>query len=86
MNGSLEILQQGGKRGLLARSIPKSSILGANSKVRELLKESNLSTSSTTVTKTRGFYAKFTQKQKAVFAAENGVTAAVRNYIKNFQL
>ncbi len=36
--------------GLLARSIPKSSILGANSKVRELLKESNLSTSSTTVT------------------------------------
>ena len=40
--------------GLLARSIPKSSI-GANSKVRELLKESNLSTSSTsTVTKTIG--------------------------------
>ncbi len=70
--------------GLLARSITKSSILAANSKVRELLNESNQSTSST---KTRGPYAKFNQNQKAnveKYAAENGVTAAVWQYIKEF--
>ncbi len=60
--------------GLLARSIPKSSILAANSEVRGLLNEPNPPTS------TRGPYAKFSPKQKAMvgkFAAENGVTVAI---------
>ena len=66
--------------GPLSKTVPRSSIAAANSKVRVVLQSSQ----STAGSKKRGSYAKYTPEQKAVFgkrAAEHGVTAAVRHCI-----
>ena len=72
--------------GPLVRSVPKSSILAANAKVRQLV-ESESKPSPLCNKKTRGIYARFTQEQKArigKYASQNGVTAAVRHFIHEF--
>ena len=71
--------------GPLSLSVP-SSISAANSKVGPLLDEP-ATASGIVQTKKRGHYAKFTSEEKAMvgkWAAEHGVVAAVRHFIKKF--
>ena len=65
--------------GSLAQSVPSTSIAAANSEVRSVIVSHN--------SKKRGHYEKYTPEQKAMIgkrAAEHGVVAAVRYYIKDF--
>ena len=65
--------------GPLAQSVPSTSIAAANSEVRSVIESHN--------SKKRGQYGKYTSEQKAMIgkrAAEHGVVAAVRYYIRDF--
>ena len=65
--------------GPLAQSVPSTSIEAANSEVRSVIESQN--------NKKRGQYAKYTPEQKSMIgkrAAEHGVVAAVRYYIRDF--
>ena len=63
----------------LAQSVPSTSIAAANSEVCSVIESQN--------NKKRGQYAKYTPEQKTMIrkrAAEHGVVAAVRYYIRDF--
>ena len=65
--------------GPLAQSVPSTVIAAANSEVRSTIEAKN--------SKKRGQYGKYTPEQKAMVgkrAAEHGVVAAVRSYIRDF--
>ena len=65
--------------GPLTKSVPSTSIAAANLNVRSIIESQNK--------QKRGNYGKFTPEQKAMIgkrAAEHGVVAAVRYYIKQF--
>ena len=66
---------------ILAQCVPSTSIAAANSDVRSAIDRASQSS------KTRGCYEKYTPEQKAMIgkrAAEHGVVASVRHYIKDF--
>ena len=68
--------------GPLAQSVPSTSIAAANSEVGTVI-----DTMSSHNSKKRGSYDKYTPEQKAMIrkrAAEHGVAASVRHYIKDF--
>ena len=66
--------------GPLAQSVPSTSIAAANSEVLSVIESKN--------NKKRGQYAKYTPEQKSMIrkrAAEHGVVAAVRYYIRQIR-
>ena len=76
--------------------MPSSSIEAANMEVKSIILESQISsendaasTRASTAVMKRGLYVKFSQQAKvsvAKYASEHGVAAALRHYIKKFEL